>query len=128
MTTATANLSDDWSDALQEWRGAAMEFAAAYSVLSRFRATAEADGRLHEWLRLMQHAGTVKATVEWIATNTTSVFSWLSNIVGGEDNMSAVAARFNLGRVPLIPFAVMRGSLAATRLMTQRMQQFVKGK
>lgn len=125
--TGTLTLSDDWQAALDEWKDAAMEFSAALSQLSRYRANAEAQGRLPEWISLMRQAGTVKMTVEWVGTNTTMVFGWLSNAAGGESNMQALAARFGLSRVPLIPFAVMRGSLAACRLMTQRMRNFVKG-
>lgn len=110
-------ISTEYDNAVQTWRGKVAQFQQALAQFIDNRSDAVALGFGQEWNELYSRASAAQSTLTYIANALESAYSWVRDVFG----MSGMG---RLGVVPMIPVAVVTGSIAALAYIISDLMKF----
>ena len=114
MADLIDTISEEYNAAVQTWRARVAEFQSQMETFMANQADAVALGFGEEWNQLYSRAAAIQSTLTGIADGLSSVYSWVKSVFG----MSG------LGAVPLVPIAIITGSIATLVYFINQLYQF----
>lgn len=114
MADLIDTISAEYDAAVQTWRARVAEFQAQMETFMSNQADAVALGFGEEWNQLYSRAAAIQSTLTGIADGLSSVYSWVKNVFG----------LAGLGVVPLVPVAIITGSIATLVYFINQLYQF----
>ena len=114
MADLIDTISAEYDAAVQTWRARVAEFQAQMEAFMSNQADAVALGFGEEWNQLYSRAAAIQSTLTGIADGLSSVYSWVKSVFGLN----------GLGVVPLVPVAIITGSIATLVYFINQLYQF----
>lgn len=114
MADLIETISAEYDAAVQTWRARVAEFQAQLETFMANQTDAVALGFGEEWNQLYSRATAIQSTLTGIADGLSSIYSWVKNVFG----------LGGLGVVPLVPVAIITGSIATLVYFINQLYQF----
>ena len=114
MSDIIESITSEYDAAVARWREKVAEFQSALSLFIANRADAVALGFGDEWNQLYSRAQAIQSTLTGIADGLSGIYGWVKDVFG----------LGGLGVVPLIPIAVITGSIATLAYFINQILQF----
>lgn len=112
LTHPLDNTQAAWEDAVTRWQSAVADFDSAIQLHWDNYDKAKELGELDEWQSQLNRANAVQAAIESLQTQLKSVSSWYQQTFG------------NMQAIPLIPIAVITGSISAVVAITYALYSY----
>jgi hypothetical protein len=110
-------LENQWRDALARWDSAVYDFEAALEQLRANYPKAKAAGDLDAWNTQYDRAIVMKQAIADIQSNLGGAVQWFKNVFG-------LNGMQGMGAIPLIPIAVITGSISGLVAMTYAIHSY----
>lgn len=114
MSDIIDSVTAEYESAVATWRGKVAEFQSALATFIDNRADALALGFGTEWNELYSRATAIQSTLTYIANALSSAYGWIKDVFG----------LGGLGVIPLLPIAVITGSIATLVYFINQLLQF----
>lgn len=111
------SVEQEWQDAVLRWKSAVADFEQAYNLHLQNKSLAESLGEYDAWLDQLDSANRVRTAVEMLQESLAATSDWAKNTLG-------LGALSKMGAIPLIPVAVITGSIAAVVSVTYSLYSF----
>ena len=113
------SIESEWQDAVLRWKSAASEFQAAKTRLESNGGKAQQLGQqeYNDWLDQLDYANRIQTAVEMLAEGLASTSDWAKRALG-------LGMIGRMGAIPLIPIAVITGSIATVVTATYAINSY----
>ena len=114
MSDIIETVSAEYDAIVNQWRAKVAEFQTALATFMENREDALALGFGTEWNELYSRAQAIQSTLTGIASGLSSAYNWIKGVFGLD----------GLGVIPVIPIAIITGSIATLAYFINQLFQF----